>query len=129
MDDFDRLISDLISLENNIEKSVLNNSMKLGNKMLRASKRLVPVDTGTLKDSTYIKETSNGVELGYGDENDKINPKTGIPASKYMLEVHENLQMPHPNGGEAKFLEKAFYEEVEKLGNDFAKEVVKGAIK
>lgn len=34
-----------------------------------------------------------------------INPKTGLPASTYAARVHEDLDMPHPNGGKAKFLE------------------------
>lgn len=34
-----------------------------------------------------------------------INPKTGLPADSYAPIVHEDLNMPHPNGGKAKFLE------------------------
>lgn len=34
-----------------------------------------------------------------------VNPKTGLPASAYASVVHEDLDMPHPNGGKAKFLE------------------------
>ena len=36
---------------------------------------------------------------------DAINPKTGLPASAYAGRVHEDLDMPHKNGGKAKFLE------------------------
>ena len=35
----------------------------------------------------------------------KINPKSGLPSSAYASIVHEDLGMPHPNGGKAKFLE------------------------
>lgn len=34
-----------------------------------------------------------------------INPKHGGPASMYAGRVHEDLEMPHRNGGKAKFLE------------------------
>lgn len=34
-----------------------------------------------------------------------VNPKTGLQASTYAGRVHEDLDMPHPNGGKAKFLE------------------------
>lgn len=34
-----------------------------------------------------------------------VNPKTGLPASTYAARVHEDLDMPHPRGGKAKFLE------------------------
>lgn len=34
-----------------------------------------------------------------------VNPKSGLPASTYAARVHEDLDMPHPRGGKAKFLE------------------------
>lgn len=37
--------------------------------------------------------------------NNGINPKNKLPASTYAGRVHEDLDMPHPNGGKAKFLE------------------------
>lgn len=36
---------------------------------------------------------------------DPVNPKSGLPASAYAAIVHEDLDMPHPRGGKAKFLE------------------------
>lgn len=36
---------------------------------------------------------------------DRINPKSGLPVSAYSVIVHEDLSMPHPRGGKAKFLE------------------------
>lgn len=91
----------------------------------------VPVDTGTLAASifggTYNRaDTASyryGAVVGFGDmrglaselgagtiswiiePNDGINPKNGLPASAYAARVHEDLDMPHPNGGKAKFLE------------------------
>jgi hypothetical protein len=42
--------------------------------------------------------------IGYGGNGNPINPKTGYPASSYMLAVHEDLLAFHPVG-KAKFLE------------------------
>ena len=91
----------------------------------------VPVDTGTLMSSAFlgisrrtdIKNYRYGAVLGYGDTEDiagqvdfgpiewhmeptnNINPKSGLQASTYAAKVHEDLDMPHPRGGKAKFLE------------------------
>lgn len=91
----------------------------------------VPIDTGTLISSAYLgisrrtdlKNYRYGAVLGYGDTEglagqvsfgpiewampptNNINPKNGFQASTYAARVHEDLDMPHPNGGKAKFLE------------------------
>lgn len=43
-----------------------------------------------------------GIRGTYGDE---INPRSGIPVSRYAGIVHEDLSLQHPRGGKAKFLE------------------------
>lgn len=91
----------------------------------------VPVDTGTLVSSAYlgvsrrsdVKNYRYGAIMGYGDTSglasavdfgpiewhmqpsNGTNPKTGLSASNYASTVHEDLTMPHPRGGKAKFLE------------------------
>lgn len=91
----------------------------------------VPIDTGTLASSIFggvyqrmdLKGYRYGGVLGFGEPrglavnlgasniewisepNNAINPKSGLPASAYAARVHEDLDMPHPNGGKAKFLE------------------------
>lgn len=91
----------------------------------------VPKDTGALAASAFLgvsarsdlKTYRYGAVLGYGDTRglaghtglgniewhmeptNNINPKSGLPASAYATVVHEDLDMPHPNGGKAKFLE------------------------
>lgn len=82
--------------------------------ILRESKRQVPKGTLTLYSSAYFEvsrrtdtaKTTWAYEatIGYGGNGDPINPKTGVPASSYMLAVHENLDALHPVG-KAKFLE------------------------
>ncbi len=66
---------------------------------------LVPVDTGALKSSqdvTMPKGTSKTMSsrITYGG-----------PSAAYALEVHENKEMNHPRGGQAKFLEEPFLAE------------------
>ena len=70
----------------------------------------VPKDTTALVNSAFILEEGDNIILGYGGPNTKINPKTGIPTEEYALKVHEDLNMNHPRGGKAKFLEDPYYE-------------------
>lgn len=68
-----------------------------------------PKDTWTLVSTGYVNRPvimSNSVvvELGYGGTEDKKNPKSGLMASQYAVEVHENLLYKHPVGN-AKFFE------------------------
>lgn len=69
----------------------------------------VPRDTDTLANSHFWEVEGNyktgwtGV-IGYGGNGNPVNPKTGQPASKYMVAVHEDLSAQHPVG-KAKFLE------------------------
>jgi hypothetical protein len=71
---------------------------------------MVPTETGTLA-NTFFYEIEGAYRnftatLGYGGPNDLTNPKTGQPASQYMIAVHEDLSAVHPHG-QAKFLEDA----------------------
>lgn len=72
------------------------------------------VDTyGTNHGKTYstAKRINKNNELIYTNigarlnGKNPINPKTGLPVSAYAGVVHEDLSMPHPRGGKAKFLE------------------------
>lgn len=69
----------------------------------------VPRDTETLALSQFWEvegyyKTGFTAVIGYGGNGDPINPKTGMPASSYMVAVHEDLSASHPIG-KAKFLE------------------------
>jgi len=77
--------------------------------IMTESKKQVPVDTGTLRASGFVKEpeTKGGkveVELGYGGPASKVNPKTGQRTEEYAYWVHERLDLKH-EVGKAKFLE------------------------
>lgn len=69
----------------------------------------VPRDTDTLANSHFWDvsgdyKTGWEAVIGYGGNGNPVNPKTGQPASAYMVAVHEDLTANHPVG-KAKFLE------------------------
>jgi len=78
--------------------------MKKGGLYLqRRSQKLVPIDTGTLRNSAYTRATGKGfgvvVHVGY--------------TANYAIFVHENLEAHHIKGI-AKFLEVPFRSDVVK---------------
>lgn len=98
----------------NLSKRIKDGMRKWIQNVLAQSKAEVPVDTGTLQQSTFIDETSEGYDFGYGGSQDTTNPKTGQLASDYMVEVHEDLNAYHPHGN-AKFLENPLNRLLHKL--------------
>ena len=77
--------------------------------ILNDSMAQVPLDTSTLMMSAFWEITGHyktgwDAVIGYGGNGDPINPKTGKPASSYMVAVHEDLSAKHPIG-KAKYLE------------------------
>lgn len=97
--------------------------------IMQMSKEQVPRLTQTLLASAYYEvhrrsdtaATTWAYEatLGYGGNGDPTNPKTGMPASSYMVAVHEDLSATHVNG-KAKFLE----DPVREYGNNSFKRTV-----
>lgn len=78
-----------------------------GNDILRASKEIVPVDTGILKGSAFVNlPVVNGdevsVTLGYGQA-----------AKEYAEVQHEELSYYHKPPTQAKYLEQPFQEAVD----------------
>lgn len=68
-------------------------------KIMAASKQIVPVDTGNLRNTGHVAppdflQSSVSVEMGYGG-----------PAAPYAIYVHERLDLRHKAGQYAKFLE------------------------
>ena len=96
--------------------------------ILNNSFEYVPKDTGTLAESGYAKvDTVMGSTIGtgarsmisigtvgyggdYGQSTGVVNPNTGLMPEEYAWRVHEDLSAKHPNGGQAKFLERALRE-------------------
>jgi hypothetical protein len=92
---------------------------KVGQIIIERSNEQAPMDTGTLRASGFVGRISRRtgearVRVGYGGRNDKVNPKTGRPASAYVVYVHENLSAIHPIGN-AKFLENAVRQTVPEI--------------
>lgn len=71
-------------------------SLKIALEILDRAQQKVPVDTGFLKSTGRIVQLEDGFEVRYDAD--------------YAIYVHENLEAQHPRGGQAKFLEEAFYE-------------------
>lgn len=100
-----------VKLKMNLPKigaAVMSALFEEANELMAASKRQVPVDTGTLRASGMVEEPIKRgkiykVRLGYGYGEEK-NPKSGQIAAGYAIYVHENLKARH-KVGKAKFLE------------------------
>jgi hypothetical protein len=83
-------------IKNVTTKSLIDVAMKLK----ETSIPLAPIDTGNLRGSTYVNPISPIlVEMGYKEE--------------YAIIQHENLDFNHPRGGQAKYLEQPFKENLE----------------
>lgn len=71
------------------------------------SVQLAPIDRGDLRRSGYtefVKSPSGFVaEIGFGTD--------------YAIEQHENLEFRHPRGGQAKYLEQPFKENLPRYVN------------
>ncbi|MFA5037888.1 MAG: hypothetical protein WC479_12025 [Candidatus Izemoplasmatales bacterium] len=83
------------------------------------SKREVPVDTGSLRNSGFVEEPRiNGknisIKLGYGGVATKVNPTSGEVTTTYAVIVHEDMTANHTVGN-AKFLENPIKRRREKL--------------
>lgn len=68
------------------------------------AKRRVPVKTGALRGTGHVVPPA--VEGGQI----VVKLQFGGPAVDYALEIHENLEMFHPRGGQAKYLESVVKE-------------------
>ncbi len=88
-----------------------------GETIMTKSKRVVPVDLGTLKNSGFVEEpkiSKNAVTvtLGYGGA-----------AKAYALVQHERTDLNHPGQGEPKYLERPVNEAEQGFGKRVAKEM------
>jgi hypothetical protein len=85
--------------------------------VLTEAEKIVPVDIGILKDSGYVekpvvKATSVYVTIGFGGA-----------AADYALKQHEDMELNHPGGGQAKYLSTPALAAQGDLEKDIAKEV------
>lgn len=76
--------------------------------LLAKSQTGVPVESGRLRDSGTVTDTAEGSAVGYGFED--ADGKNSATAA-YAVKQHEDLELHHPNGGGAKWLEDAMHAE------------------
>lgn len=116
IDGFKETYKNLGLLEEEIEKAALKGVRKLAEVILGESQKLVPVDTGTLKDSGLVAT-------------DKKNQIVTIAYNTpYARKQHEDSTLNHPKGGQAKYLERPFNEksgELEKYIGDSIHKVLR----
>lgn len=77
-----------------------------------------PEKTGKLKESVKVRVNRDKRRPGLYAQASAINR-----GYNYALIQHENLSYNHPNGGQAKFLESAFVEGVERIERRIEQEV------
>ena len=77
-----------------------------------------PEKTGKLKESVKVRVSHDKRRPGLYAQASAINR-----GYNYALIQHENLSYNHPNGGQAKFLESAFVEGVERIERRIEQEV------
>jgi len=92
------MVARIHAVAKDVERAVDRAVYKFGNTEMREMKRLVPVDTGTLKNSGYVEKPKRMgsrvmLELGFGGA-----------AEAYAMYVHEDLDAYHENG-QAKYVE------------------------
>ena len=86
---------------------------KSGEHILKESNKLVPVDTGKLKRSGRVVVNEQDLTVGVGYD------------TPYAARQHEDMTLNHPNGGEAKFLEKAMHSEARRCREIIRDEFIK----
>ena len=96
------VIKNLIGTSADVEKKVIKGLVKAALFIQRESQLIVPVDTGTLKNSAFtrkyqsVRGAGTVVVVGY--------------TADYAIYVHEDLKARHKEGKSAKFLEKPIRE-------------------
>ena len=112
MDEFRQVIKDMPEeTANEIEKELVKICLSLQGK----AQLLAPVDKGDLRGSAYSEVNGLDGIVGF--------------ATDYALKQHEEMGYNHPKGGQAKYLEQPYKENVDKyieaLRNAIKKAVVK----
>ena len=74
--------------------------------LLGKAVNLAPVDSGDLRGSGSVKFEDNTVTIGFEEP--------------YAVKQHEHTEYKHPEGGQAKYLEQPFRENIDKYINHIA---------
>ena len=105
---FDKLGINLDKFSKEVMDATMNQLYDVAVEIMSNSQEQVPVDTASLLNSDFITVRDESIIMGYGGPYSKLNPKNQMLTEEYALKVHEDLDMPHPRGGKAKFLEDPF---------------------
>lgn len=113
------LRSNLQAVQRHTKEAMTLAAVKHANRVMNASKALVPADTGALLISGEVLEpvvtdTSVTVDLVYGNSD---------PTSNYAIVQHERLDFQHPHGGQAKYLEQPLLAMADDLTRSLAETV------
>lgn len=113
IDGFREIYKAMGLVEEEITKAAIKGMKVTAQNILGESKKIVPVDTHTLQESGHIKT-------------DTIKQITTISYNTpYALKQHEDPNLNHPKGGEAKYLEKPFNEKKGELEINIGNEIHK----
>ena len=92
----DNLKKTIESRRRTFKQAYLDGTYAAGQDIMLDARARAPVKDDWLRPSGYVAKTANGVEMGFGGA-----------AEAYVVRQHEDLSLNHPNGGEAKFFERA----------------------
>lgn len=107
-------------IEKNLSSSIDEAMLICAADLQHRSVNRAPIDTGKLRESCVVDDSEIGqqiIKVGYTSEVDD-----------YSVVQHERLDFNHPRGGEAKYLENPFNENVQQY-IDRISEAVKGALR
>lgn len=113
----DAVLANLRKSVDDIRSSAGTGLTSAAEAIIAESKDIAPYDDGDLYDSAFVDPPkvagkTTTVDLGY----------RGLP---YIIDQHESLHYHHPNGKQAKFLEKPMMEQAPKTLNRIAAEIRK----
>ena len=110
-------------------KAGMKATERVAKKLLKLSQKLVPVDTGNLKESGRVEKSDQGI-LSYSvvysatvrDRHENYGKPKSLanvadPDFNYAYAIHEDVPRVynHPNGGQSKYLEQPYRENKDKF--------------
>lgn len=118
------MITDLQLLQSALSRlraqgnDVAASAIREGAEVVRLTSQVnVPIDTGALHDSHVLTDTERTANTA------TVRVEAGGPTVEYAIRVHEDLNMRHPRGGTAKYLERAVIEKAPVVGAIFEQRV------
>jgi hypothetical protein len=101
-------LAGLDSIQRQILAQTKENLRSIGKEILADADAQVPIDTGELRESGYVRIVGHTCFVGY--------------TAPHAARIHESIELQHPRG-KAKFLEDPLRAEVPRFGEDLSKGV------